>query len=475
MDAHSILSMDATSTAKAIKEGNLSCYDVVNAYREHTIQINPIINAMVEDRYEPAIREAREKDKQRDGADKGPLFGVPISVKEAFHVAGMKTTGGVVHRKHLVAREDAAVVRKLKEAGAIIIGKTNTPMLCFCQETDNKLYGRTNNPWDVTRTAGGSSGGEGALLGAGGAAAGIGSDIGGSIRLPSHFNGVVGFKPGKYQVSEEGHFPVHGHPLKERMSGVGPMGKSVRDIELMYQVMTDQPAQKHSLNNVEIAILPADTGIPLSPKTKGVLHMMERFLSQTLSVNRTVPPYFADSAQLWQEMMSVDGGKEMKQLAFNTDRPNVFASFTKEMLTKHTPVHLYLSWALIGAKLFQPSAARLSKIKAVMEQGDATLANYLSHRLLVFPVYHTGAPKHGNVYREIFSIRKTFLHYMPYVAYANVWGLPSLTIPVSTDENGLPIGVQIMSKNGNEDLLFQLGSMLEVHFRGYVRCTRSDA
>ncbi len=227
-------------------------------------KINPLINAIVEDRYDAAISEALEKDNQTEKADKGPLFGVPISVKEAFQVANMKMTGGLVSRKHLIAREDAKVIKKLKSAGAIILGKTNTPMLCFCQETDNKLYGRTNNPWDVTRTPGGSSGGEGALLGAGGAAAGIGSDIGGSIRFPSHFNGVVGFKPGKFQVSADGHFPSNSHALQERMSGMGPMGKSVRDMELLYGIIADTPPAEQSLDDVNIEILSEDTNVPLS-------------------------------------------------------------------------------------------------------------------------------------------------------------------------------------------------------------------
>src|SRR5699024_1719466 len=157
-----------------------------------------------------------------------PLYGVPISIKESFDVIGMKTTGGIVHRKDIIMSKDADVVRQLKDAGAIILCKTNTPALCFCHETDNKLYGRTNNAWNEKKTAGGSSGGEGALIGVGGTPVGMSSDIGGSIRFPSHFNGVVGFKPGMYQVSADGHFPPDKIPIKARMSGIGPIGKSVR-------------------------------------------------------------------------------------------------------------------------------------------------------------------------------------------------------------------------------------------------------
>src|SRR5699024_10412991 len=144
---------------------------------------------MVETRINTAVKEAKEKDYRRgESVASGKLYGVPISVKESYAVKDMKTTSGILSRKDVISSEDAEIIKKLKDEGAIILGKTNTPEMCFCQETENKLYGRTNNPWDLNRTAGGSSGGEGSLLASGGSAVGIGADIGGSIRFPSHFN-----------------------------------------------------------------------------------------------------------------------------------------------------------------------------------------------------------------------------------------------------------------------------------------------
>lgn len=464
--------MDATAIADAIKNRKLTSYEVVTTYIAHCRDVNPAINAMVEDRFTEAVNEAIAIDKRIDeneDEDKGPLYGVPISVKESLHVADMKTTGGLVHRKDLIAREDADTISKLKQAGAIILGKTNTPALCFCQETENKLYGRTNNPWDSTRTAGGSSGGEGALLAAGGAAAGIGSDIGGSIRFPSHFNGVVGFKPGKSQVSVAGHFPPSEIPIQDRMLGIGPMGKSVRDSNLLYSIIANKPIPKRLLSKMTIDILPSQLNYPLSDETKMALDQIEHFLCRSFLTNRSAPPYFEESAQLWQEIMSIDGGKSVKALALNTDKGNLLATYARTRFSKRTEIHPYLSWALIGAKLFEPSKDRKRKIATILRQGDEQLAGYLKDRLIIFPIYHSGALKHGKVYQEIFSIRKTFLQYMPYVAYANVWGLPSLTVPVSTDENGMPISVQIMSVNGNESAIFQLGKIMERRFRGYVR------
>lgn len=467
--------MDATETARAIREREVSCAEVVKTYIDHIERVNPCLNALVEDRFQDALREAEEKDRQlAAGTAASELFGVPISVKEAFDSSGMKTTGGLVLRKDEIAEQDAEIVKRLKDAGAIILGKTNTPELCFCQETDNNLYGRTNNPWDLTRTAGGSSGGEGALLAAGGAAVGIGSDIGGSIRFPSHFNGVVGFKSGKFQVSGEGSFPAGDVAIQHRMIGFGPMGKSVRDMRLLYRLIAEQQPGKRPADQLQVDVLPPAGPYPISATTADILNEVAAFLKHDLPVARKEPPYFRDSAQLWQEMMSFDGAAGMRDIALPYKGANAFKEFAKAKLGKRTSIHPYLSWAMIGATLFRPSAKRRAEIEAIIEQGDRELDSYLSDRILVFPVYHTGAPLHGRMYQEIFSLRKGFLKYMPFTGYANVWGLPSLVVPIGREENNMPICVQLMSKNGNEELLFEIGELLEREFGGYRRCLMGE-
>ncbi|MUK90008.1 amidase [Ornithinibacillus sp. L9] len=465
---NSILDMDATDMKHAILNRKFTSYEAVETYINHIKYINPEINAVVEDRFSTALLEAKNIDEKITNPI-GPLHGVPISVKEAFHVQGMRTTGGLVQLQDLIAKKDATIINKLKTAGAIILGKTNTPSLCFAQETDNKLYGRTNNPWDTSRTAGGSSGGEGALLASGGAAVGIGSDIGGSIRFPSHFNGVIGFKPGKFQVSSHGHYPPIFNPLQERMLGCGPMGKSVRDMELMYSIIANHKYEERQLSDFIIEMLPTTIDYPLSAESKSHVQKVKQFLSSSSQVNEGIPPMFDESAQLWQEIMSIDGAQSVKSVAFANDRVNLYLEYIKEITTKKSQVHHYLTWALLGANLFKPSSKRLEDIKTIVQEGDKILEDYLNKRLLIFPVYHTGAPKHGTVFQEIFSIRKTYLNYIPFISYANVWGLPCLVIPVGTDENRMPISIQIMSSIGNEDAIFNLGKHVEKQFRGYVR------
>ncbi|AXI09863.1 amidase [Oceanobacillus zhaokaii] len=475
MISNSIIDMDATEIAEKIKQGELTSVDTVKAYINHIKKVNPHINALVEERFSDALNEADELDRvSLNGKNAGPLHGVPISVKESFHVTNMKTTAGLVHRQDLISRDDAAVISRLKAKGAIILGKTNTPTLCFNQETENKLYGRTNNPWDVTKTAGGSSGGEGALLAVGGSAVGIASDIGGSIRIPAHFNGVVGFKPGMNQVSAEGHFPLPSNPIQERMFAVGPMGKSVRDMRWIYQIISDKPIRTKYLQSFKIEILPSNMGYPLSDTTKEILNEIEYLLEKSVSTKRTVPPFFDDTAQIWQDIISMGGSELLEQEAYSNDRSNIFKAFLREKLTQRTTIHPNLSRAIIASKMFKPSAKRIREVKEILQQGDIRLTDYMHNRILIFPIYHSSALKHGKVYQEIFSLRKTFLDVMPYVAYANVWGLPALSIPVGIDENNMPISIQLMSAIGNEDILFRLGRILEKKFKGYSRCKDFD-
>lgn len=465
----SILDLDATELAQKIRNREISSLEATEAYIKHIKEINPSINCLVEERFDIARQEALRCDEQlANGTPAGRLFGVPISMKEAFDVAGMKTTGGLIHRKDEVATQDAEIVAKLKDEGAIILGKTNTPTLCFCQETENKLYGRTNNPWDLTRTAGGSSGGEGAMIACGGAAVGIGADIGGSIRFPAHFNGVIGFKSGAHQASDQGAYPPFTHPLQVRMFGVGALSKSVRDARLINEIIASHRPSKQNLDEFTISLPIQNIKYPISNQTKTLLTEVKSELSKTFGVDDEQPPMYEEAALLWQLIMSIDGADNVAREAFHNQNTNRVKEWLKEILFKKSDWHLYLTWALIGAKTFKPSLKKVKEMEEMIEQGDQLVRNYLQNRLLILPVYHSPALPHGEVYKEIFSIRKTFLTYMPFVAYANTWGLPSLIVPVG-EEEGLPVTIQIISNVGNEDAIFQLGERIEKSFRGYKR------
>lgn len=462
-----ILDLDATALSENFKSESITSTEIVNTYIQHITNINPVINAMVQDRFQQARVEALNADKAlKQNVSLGRLHGIPISMKECFDVVGMSTTGGLIHRKDELSTDDATIVKRLRDEGAIILGKTNTPTLCFCQETDNKLYGRTNNPWDLHRTAGGSSGGEGALIAAGGAAVGIGSDIGGSIRFPAHCNGVVGFKSGKHQVDDSGSYPSFPHPLQRRMLGIGALAKSVRDARLIHDILAEQKTELQVLSDFSITFPYEQLYYPVSSQTKALLLTLFQFLQKHMMVVDEQPPLYQKSALLWQLIMSIDGASSISKEAF--PHSSALAQYVKEKLTKNSDYHSYLTWAIIGANLFKPSKQKLTEVEQQIKSGDELISSYLHKRLLILPVYHSAAPKHGKLYAEIFSIRKTFLRYMPFVAYANVWGLPSLTVPIG-EEEGMPIGIQIISISGNEDAIFQLGEIIENQFRGWKR------
>ncbi|MGE5703399.1 MAG: amidase [Clostridia bacterium] len=471
----SILDVDATTLAHKIKAHAIRSEEAVNAYIQQIKRINPVVNCLVEERFAQAMEEAKQADRKVDSHEaKGRLFGVPISMKEAFDVAGMHTTGGLKHRSSVKAAHDAEVVARLKAEGAIILGKTNTPALCFCQETDNKLFGRTNNPWNPSRTAGGSSGGEGALIAVGGAAVGLGSDIGGSIRFPSHFNGVIGFKSGAGMVSQHGHFPFVDEPLQEKMLGIGAIAKSVQDTRLLNSIIARKVPPGLDLNGFQIVIPHLLPIYQVDKATRSCVREIKETLAENFEVVSDFPPFFAESTDLWQLIMSIDGGSSIARLAFGERASRYHMEYVKEALFGKSDWHSYLTWALIGANLFKPNQEKIGDIRNTCEKALPQICSYLQHRLLIMPVYHTTALPHGTVYREIFSVRKTYRMVLPFITYANTWGLPALTVPVAIDAEGLPIAVQIVSCCGNEDAIFQMGELFESNFRGYVRCTQYD-
>src|SRR2546426_3819020 len=233
-----IIYASATTLARAIRAKEISSAEVVHAYLQRIEAVNPQLNAVVQLRAEAAQAEARAADAAlARGQLLGPLHGVPMTIKDSLDTAGVITTGGAKGRATLVPEQDATVVARLRAAGAILLGKTNTPELTLSGETDNLVYGRTNNPYDVSRTPGGSSGGAGAILAAGGSVLDIGSDTGGSIRLPAHFCGIAGIKPTSGRVPRTGHIVPFGMGAVDALTQLGPMARYVEDLILTLPII----------------------------------------------------------------------------------------------------------------------------------------------------------------------------------------------------------------------------------------------
>ena len=217
--------------ARAIRDREVSSEEVVRAHLERIDEVNPVLNAVVHICADRALDEARKADKAVAGGEKlGPLHGVPMTIKDSLDTAGVRTTAATVGRRDDVPAEDATCVARMRQAGAILIGKSNTPEFTLSGETDNLVYGRTNNPYDPSLMPGGSSGGAGASVASGCAPMDLGSDTGGSVRLPSHFCGIAGLKPNSYRVPRTGHAIHHMMGALDSLTQNGPMARYVDDL-----------------------------------------------------------------------------------------------------------------------------------------------------------------------------------------------------------------------------------------------------
>src|ERR1700757_2337350 len=229
--------LPAIEMSRQVLEKKISPVELAEAHLAKIERLNPTLNALVQVDPERVRGQAREAEAAVMSSQVlGPLHGVPFTTKSSIDVAGMKCEAGTRLRAGLVATHDAPLVERLRHAGAIILGLTNTPDLLMAWETDNLLYGRTNSPWDPDRTPGGSSGGEAAAIASGMSAGGVGSDGGGSIRVPAHFSGICGLKPTPGRIPSTGHFPPSGGPFA-LIGVVGPMARTVEDLKSLFEVM----------------------------------------------------------------------------------------------------------------------------------------------------------------------------------------------------------------------------------------------
>src|SRR6202790_2401800 len=321
--------LSAREIAGQIRRKEVSPLDVARAHLERIERLNPKLNAFVDYKPEAVLAQAREAEKailRRDKDELGPLHGVPLSIKSAIDVAGHRCEAGTRLRAGHIAAQDAPLVARLRAAGAVILGVTNTPELLMAWETDNLLYGRTNNPWDPSRTAGGASGGEAAAIAAGLSAGGVGSDGGGSIRVPAHFCGICGLKPTPGRVPSTGHFPKSGGPFA-LIGVVGPMARTVEDLRTLFEVMAgwddgdlrdgdpcSAPVAVREIHEtvvraVNIGVFEDDGRTPVTKETRSAVNRAASLLSSCgFRVDSFGPEGLDEARQLWWEFFGTAGG-----------------------------------------------------------------------------------------------------------------------------------------------------------------------
>ncbi len=323
--AEDITRLSATQMASLIARGEISASEAVEAHIAQIERVNPALNAVVVKRYEAARAEARAADARRKaGADLGPLHGVPVTVKECLGLEGTASTFGLPSRAGHRAANDERHVARLRNAGAIVLGKTNVAQLLFYYESDNPLYGTTNNPWNPARTPGGSSGGEAAIIAAGGSALGLGTDIGGSTRIPAHFCGIASLKPTAGRTPDLGRFSV---PVGQQAvpSQVGVLGRHVEDVTLGLEVINggrtpavEPPMPLGDFRNVDVRNLRVawytdDGSFRVAPAiARAVREAAETLRGLGAQVTQWTPPDAPLAMGLLYGIFGADGGRLMR-------------------------------------------------------------------------------------------------------------------------------------------------------------------
>ncbi len=436
--------------ARAIRKAEISSEEVVKFYLGRIEEVNPQLNAVVQLVADRALCEARAADAAlASGRILGPLHGVPMTIKDSLDTEGVITTGGISGRERFRPAQDATVVARLRAAGAVLLGKTNTAELTLSYQTDNHVYGRTNNPYDLSRTSGGSSGGAAAITAAGGTPFDIGSDTGGSIRIPAHFCGVCGIKPTEGRVSRTGHIIPFGGFL-DRLTSIGPIGRFVDDLILVLPVISGPdwrdpaivPMPLGDPDEVDLATLRVayhtDNGIACPTKeTVGIMLRGAQALEEVVgSVEEAVPEPISETVELFSTLYDADGGAWRQRLL----------ATARALPPDANPPPRGLAVADFSARLERWDQFRSEMLKFLE-----------SYDIIICPVNASPAVEHGRGELEAYSYTQTY----------SLTGWPCVVVRIGCTEGGHPIGVQIVARPWREDVALAVARHLETALGGW--------
>jgi amidase len=456
----------ATELARVIQAKEASSVEVVKAYLERIDAANPKLNAIVQLTAETALEQARESDAAlARGEIKGPLHGVPITIKDSLDTAGVITTGGTKGRSSYVPKQDATVVTRLRSAGAILLGKTNIPEICLAPETNNLVYGCTNNPYDLSRTPGGSSGGEAAIIAAGGSPLGIGTDILGSIRFPCHCCGLAGIKPTSGRVPRTGDILAFSVGALDSWAQVGPLARYVEDLALTLPIIAgvdwrDAAIVPMPLGDPQIIDIKSlrcavytDNGLmSVSLETASAVTAGAKALAEAgASVQEDCPKGVERTYEIYKNIMDGDG-----------------RTWTRRLLEKAGTTTAEMTPAL-KRFLDQAQSIPAGEFTIWLEQMDMVRSDMISfmasYDVILCPVNPFPAQPHGKTVDTVENFRKGLSHTYAY----NLVGWPGAVVRVGTSPEGLPIGVQIVAQPWREDLALAVAQHLETIFGGWQR------
>jgi Asp-tRNA(Asn)/Glu-tRNA(Gln) amidotransferase A subunit family amidase len=453
--------LPAVTMAQQIREKKISPVELAKAHLEKIDRLNPRLNAFVHVDHDQVRRDARAAENAvMSGQTLGPLHGVPISVKSSLEVAGLRCECGTRLRARFIAMQDAPLVARLRNAGAIILGVTNTPELLMAWETDNLLYGRTNSPWNLEHTPGGSSGGEAAAIAAGMSAGGVGSDGGGSIRVPAHFSGICGLKPTPGRIPSTGHYPASGGPFA-LIGVVGPMARTVADLKLLFEVMQGPDdgdtcaapvrllwPSDDEVKRLRVGYFEDDGRTPVTPETRAAVNTAAEALRRAgFKVESFRPEGVEEARILWKKFFVKVGGMVIKPMF--SGREHDLSPILRQFLEMSAAEPELTTDSLLGA-WFRRDALRAE-----------FLAQMRKFPILLCPAAAIPAFRHGERSWTIEGKTVNYLDAWSYTEWFNLLGNPAAVVPVSHSAEGLPIGVQIVGRPWEEEQVLSVAAALE--------------
>jgi len=467
-----LYTMSVKEMAAKIKKGEISPVEVVDAHIKRIEKVNPFLNAVVSNRFDEAREEARQaEEKVKSGGDLPPLHGVPCTIKDALSVKGMPFVGGVWARRDRTGEFDATVVERTKKAGAIILGKTNVPEASMWCETYNTVFGRTNNPHDTSRTCGGSSGGEGAIVGAGASPFGLGADIGGSIRYPSAFCGVPGHKHSTALVPGTGHWPPAEGELA-RYNTYGPICRKVEDLAYIMPLLMGPdgkdpvtverewtPPESVDVKGMKAFFFDYNGESRPNPEVRRAVSMAAGALSsQGVPVEYWRPEGMENSLEIWQAGLSQNPDPLAKSLGDGEPVP-----LGRELL-KFIFRQSKLTLPGLGAALIEKPGQLLKKRNMkVLEQSDR-MREMIEEKLgdngvLLCPVFPVPAPRHTRIWLDLMGVG--------YSGVINILGFPATVIPVYHRADRVPVSIQVVARRFGDHLTLAAAQKLEEIFGGW--------
>jgi amidase len=451
----------ATRQLELLRSKKVSTLEVAEAHIQQIERLNPVLNAIVDFDPERIRAQARKLDARPDKT--AILHGLPVTVKSSIATAGYRCEiGSTIHHGH-IPTEDAVVVARLRAAGALILGTTNCPEFLMAYETDNLLHGRTNNPWNLAHTPGGSSGGESSAIAACMSAAGLGSDSGGSVRLPAHFTGICALKPTPGRIPGRGHLPPCVGPFST-LGAIGPMARTIEDVSLLFNALSGQdkldPAsapitlKKPTLEDVRsipIGYFEDDGHVPVTPETRTAI---QHSVQELQKAGFRVEPFRPRSLELLRKLWTI----------FFVQCGAMF--YEPTIRGKHDQLSpIFREFLSIAESKGPLSATELLNAWAELDLlRSKMLEEMAEYPILLCPVASIPAFQHGERSWIIDGKQVDYFDAVRHTQWFNVLAAPAAVVPIGQSDEGLPIGVQVVARPYHDEQALAVAEVLNKAF-----------